>query len=133
MSTMQSLGFAGTLMAAVLLSSAPIGFAASDTAKITTLEQVPFKYGLGQQKYTAMCAECHGKWLRGTDQGPPLLHGYYKPSHHGDRSFYRAILQGTQQHHWNFGDMAPVPGATQADAQQIIPFVRWVQQAEGLY
>jgi len=101
--------------------------------KITKLEQVPFKYGLGQQKYAAMCAECHGEWLRGTDKGPPLLHGYYKPGHHGDRAFYGAILKGSQQHHWDFGDMPPVKGATQEDAQQIIPFVRWLQQAEGLY
>ena len=100
---------------------------------INSPDQVPFKFGLGQQKYEAMCAKCHGPWLGGTDQGPPLLHGYYKPSHHGDQAFYRAILRGSPQHHWNFGDMPPVPGATPEDAQQIIPFVRWVQQAEGLF
>ena len=101
--------------------------------QITSIEQVPFSYGLGQQRYSELCAGCHGEWLRGTQQGPPLLHGYYKPSHHSDRAFYAAILRGTQQHHWNFGDMPPVAGATAEDAQQIIPFIRWLQHEEGLF
>jgi len=124
---------AGVLIAATLLAVSWIASVTAGTQKITKLDQVPFKLGLGQQKYTAMCAQCHGEWLRGTDKGPPLLHGYYKPSHHGDRAFYAAILKGSQQHHWNFGDMPPVNGATQEDAQQIIPFVRWLQEAEGPY
>lgn len=123
------------LVASAVLGFALAAFAAFAAAgqKITTLQQVPFQYGLGQQKYSDMCAQCHGEWLDGTDKGPPLLHGYYKPSHHSDRAFLRAILQGSAQHHWEFGDMQPVEGATLEDAQQIIPFVRWLQQAEGLF
>lgn len=113
--------------------SAPWLAGADSDQKITKREQIPFKYAVGQQKYVKLCAECHGEWMRGTDKGPPLLHGYYKPGHHGDRAFYRAILKGSQQHHWTFGDMPPVAGATPRDAQQIVPFVRWLQQAEGLF
>ena len=126
----------GALAASVMIAIfSGVGITTVSTAaqKIDSIEQIPFKFAAGQQKYEAMCATCHGQWLRGTDNGPPLLHGYYEPSHHNDRSFYRAILQGTQAHHWNFGDMPPVAGATAEDAQQIVPFVRWIQQQEGLF
>ena len=117
----------GGLLAAVLVTGV------AGAQHITSIEQVPFSYGLGQQRYSELCAGCHGEWLRGTEQGPPLLHGYYKPSHHSDRAFYAAIARGTRQHHWNFGDMPPVAGATAEDAQQIVPFIRWLQREEGLF
>ena len=48
---------------------------------------MPFSYGLGYEKFQNRCSECHGSDLTGTDKGPPLLHGYYKPSHHDDAAF----------------------------------------------
>ena len=94
--------------------------------------KVPFQYGLGLKKYDAMCASCHGKWGDGTDQGPPLMHPYYKSSHHSDASFNRAITKGAKAHHWNFGDMAPVKEATAEDAKSIILFIRWLQRQKGI-
>ena len=95
--------------------------------------RVPFQYSLGVQKYQKMCSSCHGQWLEGTGMGPPLLHPFYKPSHHGDPSFYRAALQGVKAHHWEFDDMPAVPGATKQDMDAIIPFIRWLQREKGLY
>jgi mono/diheme cytochrome c family protein len=124
------------LLTASLILGWNIGYAENhvqdDTDNPAKL-QLPFKYALGEQKYQLKCAECHGEWAGGTQQGPPLLHGYYKPSHHSDRAFLRAILNGSAQHHWAFGDMPPVAGATGEDAAQITAFVRWVQRAKGLY
>ena len=94
--------------------------------------RVPFQYGLGMQKFQAKCAECHGTWAQGTDKGPTLLHPFYKPSHHGDQSFYRAALQGVQAHHWGFGDMPPVEGIIRKDMDAIIPFLRWWQKENGI-
>ena len=94
---------------------------------------VPFAYGLGLEKYQKMCAECHGKWADGTDKGPTLIHPYYVPSHHSDDAFHSAILHGTKMHHWKFGDMAPVPGATMDDAINITKYVRWLQKYRKLY
>lgn len=94
---------------------------------------VPFTFGAGYDKYQKMCAECHGEWADGTDQGPPLIHAYYVPSHHSDESFHRAILHGAKAHHWKFGDMAPVEGATMNDAVNITKYVRWLQQYRELY
>jgi len=94
---------------------------------------VPFKFAIGKKKYQASCSVCHGQWLGGTDQGPPLMHGFYKPSHHGDPAFYRAALKGVRAHHWKFGDMSPVKGISRKDMDSIIPFIRWLQQEKGLY
>lgn len=61
------------------------------------------------------------------------MHGFYKPSHHGNAAFYRATLQGVRAHHWQFGDMPKVEGVTAEDMDSIVPFIRWLQQEKGLY
>lgn len=94
--------------------------------------KVPFKYSLGMSQYGELCASCHGQWGDGTDQGPPLMHPYYKSSHHSDKSFHRAIMQGSKAHHWKFGDMQPVEGATPEDVRSIVLYVRWLQRQKGL-
>jgi len=94
---------------------------------------VPFHLGQGQLLYEQYCSSCHGSDLTGSDQGPPLLHPFYKPSHHGDKAFYRAALQGARQHHWEFGDMQPVEGMTQEKMARLVPYVRYYQQQKKLY
>lgn len=96
-------------------------------------ERVPFQYGKGKHNFERYCAECHGQWGGGSDKGPPLMHRYYEPSHHSDRAFALAIVRGTHQHHWNFGDMQPVPGMAQEDIGPVIRYVRWLQKQNGVY
>ena len=95
--------------------------------------EIPFHLGKGQVLYEKYCSSCHGIDLSGSDEGPPLLHPFYKPSHHGDKAFYRAALQGTKQHHWEFGDMPPVEGMTQKKMDSLVPYVRYYQQQKQLY
>ena len=95
--------------------------------------EIPFKLARGQMLYEKYCSSCHGLQLDGTDKGPPLVHPYYKPSHHGDEAFYRAALKGTRQHHWNFGDMKPVEGMTSKKMDSLVPYVRYYQQQKNLY
>ena len=94
--------------------------------------KVPFKLHTGKRRFEKNCSSCHGVWADGTDQGPPLLHRFYVPSHHGDEAFFRAIKQGVKQHHWSFGDMQPVPGVRDKDAKSIVSFLRWLQRESGL-
>ena len=48
-------------------------------------------------------------------------------------AFYRAILKGSQQHHWDFGDMPAVTGLKDADEiKQVVAYVRWMQQQAGI-
>jgi mono/diheme cytochrome c family protein len=95
--------------------------------------KVPFTHAKGGKLYKDNCAVCHGETLTGTKQGPPLLHPFYKPSHHADFSFYRAALKGVQAHHWEFGDMPPIQGITREDMDAIVPFIRWYQKEKGLF
>jgi mono/diheme cytochrome c family protein len=118
---------------AIVTLLVPLPWVINDTALAEEKPPVPFAYGAGLDRYQKLCAECHGEWADGTDKGPPLIHGYYVPSHHSDESFRRAILQGSKMHHWKFGDMAPVPGATMTDATNITKFIRWLQQYRKLY
>lgn len=105
----------------------------SRVLQATDTVEIPFAMARGQLLYEKYCSSCHGLELGGTDEGPPLIHPFYKPSHHGDRAFYRAALQGTRQHHWEFGDMPPVPGITRKKMDRIVPFIRYYQQQKKLF
>jgi mono/diheme cytochrome c family protein len=86
----------------------------------------------GRTAFEQSCAQCHGPVAGGTDQGPPLEHPDYVASHHGDMAFVMAVRYGSRAHHWEFGDMEPVPGVTDEDLAAIIAFVRELQHANGL-
>jgi mono/diheme cytochrome c family protein len=85
----------------------------------------------GAELYQSSCASCHGADLRGTDKGPSHLSIVYEPNHHGDDSFRSAIVNGVGQHHWNFGDMAAIPGLDAEEIDDIIAFVRSEQDRQG--
>ena len=108
-------------------------WALSGTTIAAEKVEIPFTLAKGQLLYEKYCSSCHGLQLDGTDKGPPLVHPFYKPSHHGDKSFYRAALQGTRQHHWKFGDMQPVEGMTRGKMDSLLPYVRYYQQQKKLY
>lgn len=86
----------------------------------------------GADLFATHCATCHGEGALGSDQGPPLIHRIYEPSHHSDLAFYRAVALGVHQHHWEFGDMAPVAGLSGEDTAHIIAWIRWEQRAAGI-
>ena len=87
---------------------------------------------LGKKLYSANCASCHGVDLKGSDKGPPMLHKVYEPSHHGDVAFQLAVKNGVRAHHWQFGDMKPVPGLTPDDVAHITAFIRAEQRKVGI-
>lgn len=86
----------------------------------------------GDTLFTRNCQACHGANALGTDRGPPLVHIIYEPSHHSDEAFRRAVAQGAMAHHWSFGSMPPVPNVPAADVEEIIHYVRWLQQQAGI-
>ena len=77
------------------------------------------------------CAVCHGEDLRGTPIGPSHLSIVYEPDHHPASSFALAIRNGVCQHHWNFGDMQPVPGLDDDEIAAVTAYVREQQQIHG--
>lgn len=86
----------------------------------------------GKVLFEKHCAGCHGVDLTGTDKGPPFLNRIYEPSHHGDAAFQMAAKNGARAHHWQFGDMAPVPGVSPDDVAHITAYVRAKQQQAGI-
>lgn len=103
---------------------------ASDaTIKVPELSDIAKQ---GEVLFKANCAVCHGKNATGTQNGPPLVHKIYEPSHHSDLSFQRAAKQGVRAHHWPFGNMPPVPSVTETDVERIVAYVRELQRANGI-
>lgn len=88
---------------------------------------------IGKIAFEGNCMRCHGQNGGGTDQGPPLIHKIYEPSHHSDGSFYRAAKNGVVAHHWQFGNMPPVPSVSEKDVSGIIRYIREIQRANGIF
>jgi len=85
----------------------------------------------GAALYEESCASCHGSDLRGTDKGPSHFSRVYAPDHHPDEAFRSAIANGSVAHHWDFGDMEPVPGLDGDEVEAIISYVRAQQEKHG--
>ena len=86
----------------------------------------------GRQAFQAACAQCHGLALRGTDNGPPLLHPMYAPGgDHDDSVILAAMHNGVPRHMWRFGDM-PRPDLPPGSAPAVLAYIRAMQAANGL-
>ncbi len=106
------------------------GNTASPAIRIPTLSA---KAQAGAVAFNSNCVLCHGVNAAGTNQGPPLVHKIYEPGHHQDFAFRNAVRNGVMAHHWQFGNMPPVPGISDDDIAQIICYVRELQQANGIF
>ena len=119
-------------VAVVVLVLASCGSDTASSGADTGIEpQDPQLVSAGSNLYETNCASCHGSDLRGTDEGPSHLSKVYEPNHHGDGAFQLAVMNGSPQHHWNFGNMPPVTGLSEDDIEAIIAFVRENQRIEG--
>lgn len=124
----------GVLVAFLAIAVAVTGGSGSgtDSAGPTGIPvQDPGLVAVGEPLYQSNCASCHGTDLRGTDTGPSHLSIVYEPNHHGDVAFVLAARNGVAQHHWRFGDMAPVPGLSDDDLAAIVAYVRENQRISG--
>ena len=89
---------------------------------------------IGKRAFEAKCATCHGANAAGQNGvAPPLVHKIYEPNHHSDMAFVLAAKNGVRAHHWNFGNMAPVEGLTDADVKMIARYVRQLQAENGIF
>ncbi len=50
-----------------------------------------------------------------------------------DSHFLTAAKRGARAHHWKFGDMKPVAGATDAQIELIVEYVHAVQLVNRLF
>lgn len=103
-----------------------------DVAATLTAVTVPEEFTRGEALFNANCATCHGQRALGSERGPPLAHIIYEPNHHADMAFVMAAERGVRAHHWQFGDMPPVPGVTRTEVDAIIGYVRFLQRQVGI-
>ena len=113
----------------------PIGDTAVPTAVPTavTVRGKSLSFSAGETLFNANCALCHGERAAGAESGPPLVHRVYEPGHHPNFAFHNAVQRGVPSHHWQFGDMPPVANLSEEDVNDIICYVRELQQAEGIF
>lgn len=86
----------------------------------------------GKRLYQQNCLKCHGNGALGSNQGPPLVHNIYNPTHHADLAFHLAVKNGVRSHHWKFGDMKPIPDLSPEDVEHIVQYVRDIQRKSGI-
>lgn len=110
--------------------SAPVD---TEFASILNSVSIPEELDTGERLFNANCATCHGQLALGTDRGPPLVHIIYEPSHHADMAFVVAAERGVRAHHWQFGDMAPVPSVTRDQIDSIVAYIRYLQREVGIF
>ena len=107
---------------------------AATLAQVTVPQTLSEDAQIGQRVFDAKCAACHGTNAAGRDgAGPPLVHKVYEPSHHGDAAFLLAARNGVRAHHWDFGNMPPVDGITDAEIGYVTRYVRELQKANGIF
>ena len=102
-------------------------------AEVTVPESLSARAQAGERIFVENCVTCHGINAAGKDGiGPPLVHIFYEPSHHGDEAIQRAVAVGVKSHHWSFGDMAPIEGLTRSDVALVTAYIRELQRANGI-
>lgn len=128
-------GFAGLAVAAtagwMIVSSQRDDASEPGLASLTLPALTPEQED-GRALFEANCAACHGVNAAGSDQGPPLVHRIYEPSHHCDMAFVLAAKQGVRAHHWRFGNMPAVAGVNDEEVLLILAYVRALQRANGI-
>ena len=124
-------GPGGTMRSAE--ADAGAGGQGAPLAKVAVPARLSAEAQIGKRGFDAKCAQCHGQNAAGQNGiAPPLVHQIYRPAHHADAAFFFAARNGVRAHHWNFGNMPPIAGLTDADIKYIVRYVRELQRENGI-
>lgn len=118
-----------TFLTMVLMATALTHHASALDVNVPEFSQ---KAKVGQKVFGTICVVCHGDYATGTDKGPPLIHPFYRPDHHGDDAMMQAVKGGVIAHHWDFGDMPAVEGLSDDEIIGVVAFIRELQRANGI-
>jgi len=127
------IGAGRLLSVSALLSDGPPTEAGKPMVAVT-VPSLSIQESHGETLFNDNCASCHGVNAAGQyGVAPPLVHVIYEPNHHGDMSFQMAASRGVRQHHWQFGNMPPIPNVSENDVINIVAYVRGLQRANGIH
>ena len=129
---MRAVSIATTFMIAVGCAAPPPDADSSEFAQTVRQATIPASLAAGEAAFEANCMTCHGERGLGTDHGPPLVNIIYEPAHHADISFFVAVQRGVRAHHWEFGDMPPLPEVDTEELRAIVPYIRFLQEQVGI-
>lgn len=115
----------------IVLSGGANGSAPNEDVALI-IPDLTHKQETGRTVFDANCAVCHGPNASGSDQGPPLVHRIYEPSHHGDMAFLLAARQGVRAHHWRFGNMPAIDSVSEDEVVLVTAYIRALQRANGI-
>ncbi len=87
----------------------------------------------GREIFNRACAKCHGINAGGGAKAPSLISKAYAPMSHADGAVYLAVTKGVRQHHWNLGNMPPLPEIKPDEIKDLTSFIRETQRANGIY
>jgi len=99
-------------------------------ARVKTSTVPPEREG-GRTLYAANCGGCHGAFGEGSELAPPMLHPI-QARMHADVAFKRAIQEGVRPHHYRFGAMPSIDVLNSKEIDDIVAYVRWMQEVAGL-
>lgn len=127
------IGFIGIVFLVISCAKKNDQGEAPQTLATAAQAETPSEYVKGESLYHHFCELCHGQRGLGTDKGPPFISAIYHPNHHGDEAFVLAARNGSRAHHWNFGDMPPIPDIKEDEVRQVVGYIRWLQRINKIY
>ena len=128
-----AVGLGGYFYHVAVSESPEDGASSAPIVAITLPDTFSPRARTGQRAFDKNCAACHGTNAVGRDgAGPPLVHPIYRPGHHADESFQRAVAMGVMAHHWPFGNMPRVEGLNRREVALIVAYIRELQRVNGI-
>ncbi|MEG3617133.1 cytochrome c [Magnetovibrio sp. PR-2] len=101
-------------------------------ANVVVPELTPLQQA-GRADFAKLCQDCHGAdGSGGSRKGQPLIHPMYRENVFPDYVFKKALRDGKREKNWRFGEMPPTKGITEPQIDNIVSFVRAVQNASGI-
>ncbi|MGI9578311.1 MAG: c-type cytochrome [Microthrixaceae bacterium] len=129
-----ALGLRPILVLPVLLaaSMSPIACGGTETGSGSeTVDKNEADLVAGEQTYMDFCGSCHGRDFDGSAAGPSQLDAVFAPDVTTDEDFRTAITEGAPERNYDFTAMPAIGSLDDAEIENVIAYIRSVQQERG--
>jgi mono/diheme cytochrome c family protein len=125
----------GLLLAAATITAAFCALAGcggdsdSDSASVSGDGGIDLE--AGERTYMDFCGSCHGRDFEGSAAGPSQLDAVFAAEATTDEDYRNAITRGAPQENYDFTAMPPIGSLDDAEVENVIAFIRSVQDERG--